>query len=239
MLIDKVKNVVNNYIIENDITNIVSIYGIGSFAKRKEIVNDIDLNIFLDNCDYNSIMEIEKMKHYLIKKLQKDIDFNIIEMELVYDDLLSSPIFPHKNRHSLFLYELVQLDCLVYGKNILENLQFEKKDLKQECVKLTLTLVQRLNKEILTKKTNETDKNGRKFARYALEFTLINRGIQNPYFLTSKEIETVLYYIPEISYCTSLVSDILDSSTVDLQDSYNLVRDLSLILKDNYLLTEA
>lgn len=68
-------------------------------------------------------------------------------MSIVNDGLLESDIFPHKNRHSLFLYELRQLNVLIYGKSLLENLEFNTNDLKKECVKLTLTLVQRLNRK--------------------------------------------------------------------------------------------
>lgn len=231
----KTKKEISKFILDNGMSNIVSIYGIGSIAKKKDNVGDIDLNIFLDNCDYDSIVQINSLKLYLKEKLEKDIDFNIIDMSIVRDNLLESDIFPHKNRHSLFLYELSILDCLIYGEPLLDGIKFDKEDLKKECVKLTLTLVQRLNKEMLTKMSDRTPINGRKFSKYAIEFAMISRGIKNPYFLSSSEVTNVLQVIPEISEYSELMEDILNCKTIPLRDSYNFIRHVSLILKADYI----
>lgn len=234
-LLDKTKFAISQFIKDNNFYDIVSIYGIGSIAKGKAKINDIDLNIFVDNCNYETIMKIELMKQFLIKNLKKDIDFNIIDMSIVRDGLLESEIFPHKNRHSLFLYELKILDCHIYGERLLDSVSFEQNDLKTECTKLTLTLVQRLNKEILTKQSSKTVVNGRKFCKYALEFLLISKGITNPYLLTSADLPLILKTVPEIENNKSMINDILNEIEIPLKDSYDFVWHLSLLMKSYYL----
>lgn len=58
-MLENVKSEVKNFIELNNLDNIVSIYGIGSIAKNKENIGDIDLNVFLYNCNFSSIMQLE------------------------------------------------------------------------------------------------------------------------------------------------------------------------------------
>ncbi|HAB7708301.1 TPA_asm: hypothetical protein GYP34_14620, partial [Listeria monocytogenes] len=177
----RVSDSIRCFIENSDNCNIVSVYGIGSLAKDKAKINDIDLNVFVSNSKYETILYITSFQEFLVNELGRSVDFNIIDMDVVTDGFINSDLFPHKNRHSLFLYELVQVECHLYGEKVLQEYIYENKDIQTEALKLLLTLVQRANKEILTKFTLNTRKNIRKFARYAIEFSLINKGYMNPY----------------------------------------------------------
>lgn len=233
MLLQQTQKEINKFIEECQITNIISIYGIGSIAKKKEGVSDIDLNVFLNNCDFASIMEIDLLKNYLMLKTGKEVDFNIVDMSIVKDGLLESDLFPHKNRHSLFLYELSQLDCLIYGKPLLKNLTFESEELTKECVKLTLTLVQRFNKELLTKRTKKSIVTGRKFSKYAIEFGLIAEGVENPYVLN--DLSIIYKIFPELKQYSQLIEDVYQEVNPEVDKTYNFILFVSHLLKKRFI----
>lgn len=214
--------------------SVVAIYGIGGIAKRKKDYHDIDLNIFIGKNSFSIIKAIARLQKKLSLATGKDIDINIVDQNSISNNILNSDMFIHKNRHSLFLYELTQVKCLLYGKDVLKIFVVHYSDLIIETFKLVLTLAHRLNKEFLTKNNKNTETHAIKYAKYACEFALIFRGMRNPYIkMTAKKF---LCYFPELSSHLEILNTIFDSKInydKDITSScYNLIVELGENLKD-------
>jgi len=217
--------------------SIVAIYGIGSIAKGKKDYKDIDLNIFINVNSFSIIESISKLQKSLFLATGKDIDVNIVDQNSISNNILNSDVFIHKNRHSLFLYELTQVKCLLYGKDILKIFVVHYGDLIVETFKLVLTLAHRLNKEFLTKNNKNTELHAIKYAKYACEFALIFRGIKNPYI--NMTAEKFLSYYPELSSHLEILNIIFNGKkSYDenvISACYNLIIELGNNLRDKLL----
>lgn len=165
-----------------------SVYAIGSLAKNESNVGDIDLNIIAKDVTYITISAIEILQNELGKIVGRTIDLNIIDEAHIANNFINSELFPHKNRHSLLLYELVIVPCLLYGSELLSSYQIHYSDLLFEAYKLSITQVHRMNKEYLAKDKQKAIRGAHKYARYACEFALIFKGYLNPYVDMSSEI---------------------------------------------------
>ncbi|MDD5463763.1 MAG: hypothetical protein PHP62_01335 [Candidatus Moranbacteria bacterium] len=217
--------------------SVVAIYGIGSIAKGKKDYHDIDLNIFINKNSFFIIKAIARLQKRLFLATEKDVDVNIVDHNSISNNILNSDAFTHKNRHSLFLYELTQVKCLLYGEDILKIFAVNYSDLIIETFKLVLTLVHRLNKEFLTKNNKDTDVHALKYAKYACEFALIFRGIKNPYLnMTAKKF---LYYYPELSshfeILNKIWSDSRSCNKKTISACYNLIVELGENMKNRLL----
>ncbi len=213
--------------------NIVSVMGIGGLAKNKPKIHDIDLNIFTDAIDSKMIIKIKRMLSDIEKLTGLSCDVNIIDFEFYKDNICSSGLFIHTNRHSLFLYELSQVKCLLYGQDILQEYHIRYSDLITESLKLTATLVHRFNKEWVVK-GKSIIKQAKKYARYALEFSLIFSGYQNPYLLDNKEIFLKIY--PEL-ITHKIINDFWNTDFVkesELPLYYDFIVSLSRIMLQRY-----
>lgn len=159
--------------------NIISIYIMGSFA-RGNYTNtcDLDLNIFIKNSSGKLMDLIAKRLTETSEYFKRDIDNNIITHTSYLDDQLNSDIFPQKNRHALFIYEIKKANALLYGEDILNNVTFSYKFLLPEALKLIQTQVYRLSKLLLAKKPPEKELKTQaiKYVLYSTQFYLIYRG---------------------------------------------------------------
>jgi hypothetical protein len=216
--------------------NIVSVYGIGSLAKNKAKIGDLDLNIFSKDISYNALLAIELMFDKISKNMNMAVDVNIVDMNQFDYNIASSDLFTHKNRHSLFLYELKTVKCLMYGIDILETITIKHSDLITEGIKLAATLVQRLNKDFLTSGKKSAMKQAKKFSKYACEFALIAKGIQNPYLETNETL--FCEHFSKFKDMPIVKSIWADEPWDDklLDQSYNFILELSHILIDRYKL---
>ncbi len=217
---------IKKYLKDKDI-GVVSIYGIGSIAKKKNIQNigDIDLNIFLENCSFYYLQEVNKLTSYIEKHFEKRVDINIIDINTVVDNYINSDLFPHKNRHSLFLYELKTLNCLLYGDDILKDFKINMNDIKKECVKLVLVQVHRSNKEILTKDSKYIKKNINKYCKYGIEFAAIISGQANPYYRLDYDLFFEKY--PIFLEKKNQIIRLVEKNDIPIDEAYNILLDLS------------
>ncbi len=238
MKISQLKSNIEQIISSNSLLrkSIVAIYGIGSVAKGKKNYNDIDINIFINNNNFVIIKTIAKFQKDLSIKTGKDIDLNIVDQTSLSNNIINSDIFPHKNRHALFLYELTQVKCLLYGDDILKSFIVHYSDLITESFNLVLTLAYRLNKEFLTKKNKKTVIQALKYARYACEFALIFRGIQNPYI--KMDAKSFLMHYPELRVHNVIVNHLWKNNREynknTIAECYNFIVDLGKELKYRY-----
>ena len=217
------KNV--KYYIEKDkYDSIVAIYAMGSSVKKQNF-NDYDINVFVKNDDFNEILKLEKMKLFLEENLKKKIDYNIIGMECIENNLINTDLFLHKNRHSMLLYEIVTLKNLVYGEDILNNYKVEYYDLILESLKLSMTHVHRLNKEYLAKKKEDAYVHARKYLKYTIEFAMIFSGHENPYINLKKE--DVINKYPNLKKYENEIEQAINDRDTNLENAYNCIVDLS------------
>lgn len=237
----QIKQKVQTFLSENILQDeecrncIVSIMGIGSLAKGKEQIHDIDLNMFATDISAHMLDKYKKLLDGLTKAINLPCDANIVDYNFYQNNICSSSLFPHKNRHSLFLYELSQVKCLLYGEDILRDFHIKYKDLIPECLKLVATLVHRYNKEWLIK-GDSILKQAKKYARYACEFSLIFAGMKNPYKLTDQSIFIKVY--PEMA-SQKILSKIWSAEKANLNDLvfyYDFIYNLSRIMLNRYLL---
>lgn len=232
-MISRLKLLLNELLVTDD--NIRAVYGIGSIAKGKEELGDIDLNFFVENSDFQYIEEIKILCKKLNSTLGKEIDVNIIDMYSVHDNIINSEIFPHKARHSLFLYELSCCKCLLYGDDIIDQ-YIVADDLKNECIKLTLTQPQRMSKEFLTKKNidcNYLNKRFRKYCKYSLEFCLIYLSIENPYYELDVIVLQRFLNLDEDEIET--INSINNNVTIPYMKTYNLANKVARQMRNEYV----
>lgn len=224
----EIKSLIENYIKKDEILSneIVSVYAMGSFAK-KEKYNDIDLNFFCRKNYGNLISAIEKMISKFKEIYGIDIDPNIIDEDMYSKGLMNTKLFVHKYRASLLLFELKTLNSLVYGENILDEVIINENDLKEETKKLMLILRHRMSKDYLTKKRNFVNsKYLRKNVKYAIEFFLVNQGCHNPYFITSDELIKKYPILRKFDNIVKLALSDMEG-TLNFKESYDFVIFLS------------
>lgn len=222
--LSELKKYIQKYIEDNQYNNIVAIYAMGSSVKKDDF-DDFDINVFVKDDSYKEIIELEKMKQFLEENLKKRIDYNIIGMECVEDNIYNTDLFLHNNRHSLLLYEITTLKNLIYGKDILSNYKIKYYDLILETLKLTMVQVHRLNKEYLAKNKNDSYKNARKYLKYSIEFAMIFSGKRNPYI--NLKVEEVINKYPNIKKYSKEIDHAINGREVNLENAYNCMVELS------------
>lgn len=232
---------------------IISIYGIGSFAKGTAKENsDIDLNIFIRDCDGSVIFQLNQRCYEATSKYGRKIDVNIITEESFSNGIITSDYFVQKNRHALFIYELVTYKFLIYGEDILKDIHFNVLNLFGETFKLLHTLSYRLSKLLLAKNPSYEELSTQciKYTIYACEFMLINKGIlvnrsinvENTFFDHFSYLEISEKFLREIfikrklrnyHLTTSEISqcyDVIATLCREVTSNFNLVRNYTLIL---------
>lgn len=215
------KNQIKNYILKNDNLNniVISVYGMGSFSKKEEF-QDIDLVFFITKNNYNNIVKIRAMIDYFLNKFDIYLDINVIDKDMINNNFLNSKLFIHRNRHSLILNELKNLNNLIYGKNILKKINYSNEDLMIESLKLTLTLRHTVCKLYMKDKVdNKINITIIKNARYSIENYLIFKGVSNPYVINIDN------YINKYNYFKKkkkLIKNIYDG-TESLDNCYNFI----------------
>ena len=159
--------------------NIIAIYTMGSFAENSiNKKSDIDLNIFVNKSDYNNLFDLKLAIKKTEEKFRREIDTNIISKKEIKKKVINSPLFPHKYRHALLLFEIKYYNCLLYGKDILKKVEINYDELPEEALKLLLTLGYRIRKIYLASGSlNESKKQAVKFVTYACKFALIYKKI--------------------------------------------------------------
>jgi hypothetical protein len=172
----------------------ISIYSMGSFTK-KEKFNDIDINIFSNTSDSRYLKRLIVFKQEVASLFEKEVHINLIDKEMWQNGLLTSNLFIHKNRHALLLYELKTLNHLLFGRDILREVYFTIQDLKEEILKLSLTIRHQLTKQFMYEGLKDYEVFYRKNCKYLIEFFSIYFGITNPYYLDSREF---LKYFPHL-----------------------------------------
>ena len=133
-----IMKVIKNYILNDKLLKniIISIYSMGSFAKN-DVFSDVDLNFFVHENNSKVIKNVRKMIDYFLKEYGLYLDINIIDNDMIDGNFLNSKLFIHRNRHSMILYELKCLDNnLIYGPDILNNLNYSIEDIMIENLKL-------------------------------------------------------------------------------------------------------
>lgn len=233
--LNDLKKYIEEFVENTNYNNIVSIYVMGSSVK-KDSFDDFDVNVFVKNDNYKEIIELEKMKVFLEERLKKRIDYNVIGMECIENNMYNTDLFLHRNRHSLLLYEITTLKNLIYGKDILSNYKIKYYELIMETLKLTMVQVHRLNKEYLAKNKNDAYKHARKYLKYSIEFAMIFSGKDNPYIGLS--MEEVVDKYPNIKKYSSEIKNSINDRKVKLENAYNCMVELSkeMIRRYKYLI---
>jgi len=159
--------------------NVIAIYTMGSFAEgTANEKSDIDLNIFVIKADYQDISNLKIAINDTEKKFGRKIDNNIISQKEIEKGVINTLLFPHKYRHALLLFEIKYYNCLLYGKDILKSIKINYNELREETLKLLLTLGYRIRKIYLASGSlNEAKKQSVKFVTYACKFALIHKKI--------------------------------------------------------------
>ena len=225
------KKYLDKYIRQNNYTNIVAIYGMGS-SVRRETFNDYDMVVFIKNDNFAEIRRLEDMKNYLQEKTGKIIDYNIMGMECIKDNLLNTDLFIHRYRHGMILYELVTVKNLIYGEDILKDYIINYYDLIHETMNLALTQVYRLNKEFLYKNRETSFKNARKYLKYSIEFAMIFAGMENPYM--NLKVEDVIEKYPSLEKYKEAIDSAINCVTCDIDDAYDCMVEISCEMYKRY-----
>ena len=238
MILEKkyVKNLINDYVLKDEVlnNNIISIYTMGSFAKNK-VFSDVDLNFFIKDNNSNIIKNVRKMIDYFLKEYELYLDINIIDNDMISDNFLKSKLFIHRNRHSMILYELKCIrGNLLYGKDILKDLNYSIEDIMIESLKLSLTVRHTICKLYMRKKIPDEILNTiKKNSRYEIEFYLLFNGIKNPYDINIEE------YINKYKFLNdnkNIVRNIYSYDTnISFDEYYNFIIKISDEIKENML----
>ncbi len=221
--------------------NVLAIYTMGSFAENAiNKKSDIDLNIFVNKSDYNDLLDLKGAIKDTEKKFGRKIDTNIISKKEIKEEVISSLLFPHKYRHALLLFEIKYYDCLLYGKDILKNIQIDYGELPEEALKLLLTLGYRIRKIYLTSNSlKEAKKQAVKFVTYACKFALIYKRI---FIYRDAEVEKKFLYefsnlnnLDVVKKCFELKRKEYNITEKTFEWAINFIERLSEELLDDYI----
>lgn len=232
-----IMNAIKNYILSDKIlkNNIISIYSMGSFAKN-DIFSDADLNFFVRENNSKVIKSVRKMIDYFLKEYGLYLDINIIDNDMIDNNFLNSKLFIHRNRHSMILYELKCLDNnLIYGPDILSNLNYSIEDIMIEALKLSLTIRHTICKLYMQKEIpNQLMKTIKKNSRYEIEFYLLFKGIKNPY---NVDIESYIMKYDFLKNNKNIIKNIYNQlyNNISLSNYYDFIVNISSEIKNNML----
>ena len=232
-----IMNAIKNYILSDKIlkNNVISIYSMGSFAKN-DIFSDVDLNFFVHENNSKVIKNVRKMMDYFLKKYSLYLDINIIDNDMIDNNFLNSKLFIHRNRHSMILYELKCLDNnLIYGQDILNDLNYSIEDIMIEVLKLALTIRHTICKLYMQEEIpNNLMKTIKKNSRYEIEFYLLFNGIKNPY---NVDIDGYIMKFDFLKNNENIIKNIYNQldNNISLSNYYDFIINISNELKNDML----
>lgn len=232
-----IMNAIKNYILSDRIlkNNVISIYSMGSFAKN-DIFSDVDLNFFVRENNSKVIKSVRKMIDYFLKKYSLYFDINIIDNDMIDNNFLNSKLFIHRNRHSMILYELKCLDNnLIYGPDILIDLNYSIEDIMIEALKLSLTIRHTICKLYMQKEIPKNMmKTIKKNSRYEIEFYLLFKGVKNPYNIDIEKYIVKYEFLKNNRNIIRKIYSKLDSN-ISLDNYYDFIVNISNELKKEML----
>ena len=232
-----IMNAIKNYILSDRIlkNNVISIYSMGSFAKN-DVFSDVNLNFFVRENNSKVIKSVRKMIDYFLKKYSLYFDINIIDNDMIDNNFLNSKLFIHRNRHSMILYELKCLDNnLIYGPDILIDLNYSIEDIMIEALKLSLTIRHTICKLYMQKEIPKNMmKTIKKNSRYEIEFYLLFKGVKNPYNIDIEKYIVKYEFLKNNRNIIRKIYSKLDSN-ISLDNYYDFIVNISNELKKEML----
>lgn len=144
MLNDKklFKKIVNSSIESNKILSkdIVSVYLYGSFSTGETSKkSDVDCYFVAKNIKKELLEAIGQLKKDIASELKREVFVNVISVDDLNSEYFEKGFFSHRDRPYLFLFEFETNFKLVYGKDLIKEVNFPtffNKNLKKECIRL-------------------------------------------------------------------------------------------------------